>query len=106
MDDSQGAMIPSTDRPVTVTFGDEGVATMQLDCNRGNASYTATATSASGGSLTFGPAAVTRALCPEPRIGEFLAGRLGDITSYTLRDGSLYLALQLDSGIFQFEPIE
>ncbi|MXO59098.1 META domain-containing protein [Altererythrobacter salegens] len=104
MDDAQGATKPAAGKDYTLAFGTDGRAAMQLDCNRGSANYSVGNTSATGGSLTFGPAAVTRALCPPPDMGEMLAARLSDVASYTMRDGHLFLALKLDGGIFEFSP--
>jgi heat shock protein HslJ len=77
---------------------------MQLDCNRGRATYTA-APSGGGGTLSIGPVASTRALCPQPDIGQTLAARLPDVASYTLRGGHLFLALKMDGGIFELAPL-
>ena len=104
MDDAIGTVSPADGQVVSITFGPEGRATMQLDCNRGNATYTATPSGATGGQLSFGPVASTRALCPEPRLGEMVAAQLPNVASYTLSDGTLSLALKMDGGIFTFEP--
>lgn len=100
-DDAQGTTTPGEGRSYTLEFGADGALAMQLDCNRGRATYAAGASNA----LTIGPVASTRALCPQPDIGQTLAARLPDVASYTLRDGHLFLALKMDGGIFEFAPL-
>lgn len=104
MDDAQGTTRPGEGRTYTLEFGADGALAMQLDCNRGRATWSGTPSGATGGSLTIGPVASTRALCPQPDIGQMMAARLPDVASYTLRDGHLFLALKMDSGIFEFAP--
>lgn len=104
MDDAQGTTKPDAGRDYTLEFGADGALAMQLDCNRGRASWTATP-SGEGGSLTIGPVASTRALCAQPDMGQTMAARLPDVASYTLRGGHLFLALKMDSGIYEFAPL-
>ncbi|WP_313441105.1 META domain-containing protein [Novosphingobium sp.] len=111
-DDAQGTTRPDEGRDYTLEFGADGALALQLDCNRGRGSYTVapgdagtTGGASTGGTLTIGPIASTRALCPQPDIGQMLAARLPDVASYTLRDGHLFLALKMDSGIFEFAPL-
>lgn len=104
MDDAQGTTRPEAGRDYTLEFGADGALSMQLDCNRGRASWTATPGD-EGGSLKIGPVASTRALCPQPDMGQAMAARLPDVASYTLRGGHLFLALKMDSGIYEFAPL-
>jgi len=103
MDDAQGTTKPEEGRAYTLEFGADGALAMQLDCNRGRATWSGTS-SGDGGSLKIGPVASTRALCPQPDMGQMMAARLPDVVSYTRRDGHLFLALKMDSGIFEFAP--
>ncbi|WP_395329078.1 META domain-containing protein [Novosphingobium sp. BL-8H] len=103
MDDAQGTTKPGEGRTYTLEFGADGALAMQLDCNRGRSTWSAEP-GGEGGSLKIGPVASTRALCPQPDIGQMMAARLSDVASYTLRDGHLFLALKMDSGIFEFAP--
>ena len=102
MDDAQGTTAPVAGKVYTLDFGTDGRLAMQLDCNRGNANYSEGPISETGGALTIGPIASTRALCPPPDMGELLAAQLPNVASYTMRDGHLFLALKLDGGIFEF----
>ena len=104
MDDSQGTIEPVKGKTYTLDFNANGSVTLQLDCNRGNASYSEGIANATGGSLTISPVAATRALCPPPDMGEMLVARLPDVASYTLRDGHLFLSLKMDGGIIEFAP--
>lgn len=104
MDDSEGLAIPESGRVYTLQFGADGQLAMQLDCNRGSASYESVSASPTTGSLTIGPVAATRALCPPEDIGELLAQQLSYVASYMLRDNHLFLSLQMDGGIIEFSP--
>lgn len=106
MDDSIGRIEPTEDQRFSITFGDSGSAAMQLDCNRGTANYSIEETGDTNGRLAFGPIAATRAMCPDPRLGDLMASQLPNVVSYTLQDGKLSLALKMDGGIFEFEPAE
>ncbi|WP_198045940.1 META domain-containing protein [Novosphingobium aquimarinum] len=105
MDDAQGTRRPASDRTVTATFAEDGKLVLKLDCNRGTATWSAGPHHATGSGLAIGPVASTRAMCPEPSMGGFVARTLPDVASYVLRDGKLYLALKMDGGIFEFAPI-
>ncbi|MBY6217346.1 META domain-containing protein [Qipengyuania aquimaris] len=106
MDDSIGRIEPKDDQRFSIAFGDEGSAAMQLDCNRGTANYTMEETGETNGRLTFGPIASTRAMCPDPQLGDIMARQLPNVVSYALQDGKLSLALKMDGGIFEFVPAE
>ncbi len=88
----------------TVTFGDNARAAFQVDCNRGNASWELSAAAPDSGSLTFGPIALTKMMCPQPSADSQVAAALGDVRSYLLSDGQLHLALLADGGIMHWEP--
>ncbi|MCB2079668.1 MAG: META domain-containing protein [Novosphingobium sp.] len=105
MDDAQGIKRPGDVTRYTVSFDAEGRASFRLDCNRGTGSYTREVSSATGGTLTFGPIAVTKALCPEPSMGEFLEKQLPWVRSYTMADGHLNMALMADGGIIVWEAL-
>ncbi|MBK9986835.1 MAG: META domain-containing protein [Betaproteobacteria bacterium] len=74
MDDAQGTTKIKQPRDFTLAFGQDGRATLRLDCNRGMADYRITpAADGSSGGLTFGPIAATRALCPPPHLDNRIA---------------------------------
>ncbi|MFN8072702.1 MAG: META domain-containing protein [Mycobacterium sp.] len=88
----------------TVTFGDDGRAAFQVDCNRGSSAWQFSAAAADSGSLTFGPIALTRMFCPQPSSDTVVAAALGRVRSYLIQDGKLHLSLEADSGIMHWQP--
>ena len=77
---------PST---FTVTFGADGQAAFQLDCNRGSGSWQATAPTPDSGSLSFGPIAVTLMMCPQPSLDSRVAAALSGVGGWHIQDGQL-----------------
>jgi heat shock protein HslJ len=67
----------------TVAFGPEGALAIQLDCNRGRSTWAAGKPRNGAGTLTIGPVASTRMLCPEPSFGNQLAS-LANAKTYAL----------------------
>lgn len=88
----------------TVTFGDDGQAAFQVDCNRGSGSWKAEPAGADSGSLNFGPIGLTRMFCPQPSADTQVAAALGMVRSYLISDGKLSLSMEADSGIMHWEP--
>lgn len=88
----------------TVTFGDDGQAAFQIDCNRGSGTFESIAAADDSGSITFGPIALTRMLCPQPSADTKVTAALGNVRSYLLSNGQLHLSLLADSGIMHWEP--
>lgn len=103
MDDLQGITRPSNRDLYTVEFNKDGTAYLQLDCNRGRASWNAKRSGISQGSLEFGQMASTRALCPQGSLSEKLGQQLGFVRSWVLRDGNLNMSLLADGGILVWE---
>jgi heat shock protein HslJ len=89
----------------TVTFGDDGQAAFQVDCNRGSGTFQTAAAAGDSGSLTFGPISLTRMFCPQPSDDTRVATALGNVRSYLLSNGQLHLSLMADSGIMHWEPL-
>jgi len=104
MDDTQGTTRPLPERVHTIAFEADGRLSAQLDCNRGSATWQEGIANATGGTVTIGPVAATRALCPPPSMGERMATLLPHVASYRLMNGHLFLALKIDGGIFEFRP--
>ena len=82
----------------TLTFRVDGVA-VQADCNRGRGTF-----DLEGSSITFGPIATTLMACPEGSIADRYLRNLGDVRSWLIQDGHLFLSLMMDAGIMEFEP--
>lgn len=88
----------------TVTFGDDGRAAFGIDCNRGSSTWQFDSAAPDSGSLTFGPVALTRMLCPQPSADTKVAAALGRVRSYLIQDGKLHLSLEADGGIMHWQP--
>lgn len=104
MDDAQGMLrIPHPER-FTLNFESDGRARFRIDCNRGSATWRASASSEpSSGSLEFGPLAMTRMACPPDSPDRRVLRDLPYVRSYLLKDGKLYMSLMADGGIYEWE---
>ena len=90
----------------TVTFGEDGRAAFRVDCNRGSSSWRSDAAMGDSGSLTLGPIALTRMLCPQPSVDARVAAALDAVRSYLLSDAQLHLSLEADGGIMHWQPAQ
>ena len=77
-----------------------GQLAMQLDCNRAAGRWEARPTSATGGSISFGATAMTRAACPPGSMDTRIASDLDRVRSYTLDGNRLSLALEANGGVY------
>lgn len=75
----------------TMTLAKDGSMQAKLDCNRGLGTWTAIETKTGSGTISFGPVAATRAMCPEDSIGERLAADLPSMVTWSVYDGRLTL---------------
>lgn len=75
----------------------EGRASGSADCNRMSGSYTK-----GDRSLTFGPLAMTRAMCPPGSLGDKYAGYFQWIRSWFVRGDTLYMDMMADGGTLRF----
>ncbi|WP_164844067.1 META domain-containing protein [Croceicoccus ponticola] len=98
MDDAQGTTRPDDPQKYTIRFNADGSVSARLDCNRGVGTWRNDIANATGGTLTFGPMGVTKALCPAPTLGETLERHMPYVRSFTMRDGRLNMALMADGG--------
>ncbi len=85
----------------TLTFNQDGTISAQLDCNRGMGEFTE-----DNAMLAFGPMASTMMACPEDSQVDLFAQDLGNVASFVLQDGHLFLAIFADTGIMEFAPAE
>lgn len=85
----------------TITFEDDR-AIMQLDCNRGNGSWSAAMPRDGNGAISFGTIASTRAYCPRPTFGEELASELPRASGYTLMPDREGLIIRTESAVYVF----
>jgi hypothetical protein len=106
MDDAVGRTRPADPSRYTLQLAADGRASLQLDCNRATASWTAQASAEpDNGSFRFGPLATTRAQCPPPSLSQRLATQIPYVRSYLIRNGHLHLSLFADGGILEWEPL-
>ena len=103
-DDAQGTTPVPDPSKFTVSFGEDGRAAFQIDCNRGNGSWEATGGEDGSGTLTFGPIAVTRMMCPQPSLDQRVSTALSYVRTYLIKDGLLHMSLMADAGILTWEP--
>ncbi|HEY1302690.1 MAG TPA: META domain-containing protein [Vicinamibacterales bacterium] len=94
-------LTPDDRAKYTIEFADGGQLTARIDCNRGRGTWKSTGPS----QIEFGPLALTRAQCPAGSLHDQIVRQWGNIRSYVIRDGHLFLALKIDGGIYEFEPI-
>ncbi len=98
---SADGTITTVDNPAnyTLTLGADSSVVLQVDCNRGSGTYTL-----DGSQLSFSEFATTRAACLAGSLDTQYLGYLGDVTSYVIEGGELFLSLQMDAGIMRFAP--
>jgi heat shock protein HslJ len=108
MDDAQGTTRPGDPSRYTVTFGADGRAAFQLDCNRASGEWKATPATADArsGQLIFGALAGTRALCASGSLDQRLSRELPYVRSYLFQDGQLHMSLLADGGILHWAPMK
>ena len=103
-DDAIGVIRPDDPAKYTMSLASDGRVSMRLDCNRANGPWSSKASSQDSGSFTFGNLAMTRALCPPPSLDQQIARDAGNVRSYLLRGGNLYLNLMADGGTYVWAP--
>jgi heat shock protein HslJ len=104
-DDQIGTVRPADPTRYTMTLEPDGRIAMQLDCNRGMGSWSATPSGDESGSFEIRQLATTKAACPPPSLGEQLARHAEYVRTYVLRGGRLYLNLMADGGNYVWEPL-
>lgn len=94
-------LTPDDRTKYTIELLADGSLRARIDCNRGRGTWT----SSGPGQIAFGPLALTRAQCPPGSLHDQLVKQWGNIRSYVIKDGHLFLALMADGGIYEFEPV-
>jgi len=98
-----GRILTPDDRAkYTLEFVAGGNLSARIDCNRGRGSWK----SSGAGQVELGPLALTRALCAPGSLHDQIVKQFGNIRSYVVKDGHLFLSLMADGGIYEFEPLE
>lgn len=102
MSGSVASSLPAgTEDKAHLTFGEDGSVEGNLGCN----SFHGRAT-VSGSTLTFGPLASTRKMCPEPemKLERVLLGVLEGKTSYEIDHRSLSIEAESGKGLDASAP--
>jgi para-nitrobenzyl esterase len=98
---SDGTTLTPDDRSkYTIAFAPASSLTTRLDCNRGRGSWKSSAAN----QLQLGPLALTRAQCPPGSLHDQIVKQWGNVRSYVVKNGHLFLSLMADGGIYEFEP--
>jgi para-nitrobenzyl esterase len=95
-------LTPSDPSKYTIGFEAGGVALLREDCNRGRGLWKSDGKS----QLTFGAFALTRAFCPSEPLNQRFAKDMGNVRSYVLKNGHLFLSLVADGGTYEFAPLK
>ncbi|WP_066552420.1 META domain-containing protein [Croceicoccus bisphenolivorans] len=105
MDDAQG-VTEAGGRTFTLFFHADGTVTGTFDCNNVSARWNEGPLSATGTALYLTPIRMTRMACPADKLAMFLGSQLAYVSSYTIAEGEMHMALQMDGGIISFEPLD
>jgi heat shock protein HslJ len=105
-DDAIGRIRPDDPNKYTMTLGADGRVAMNLNCNRGTGSWSATPTNAESGQFSLGPLAMTRALCPPSSMDERIARDAEFVRSYVRMGDQLFLSLMADGGIYIWREVK
>ncbi len=106
MDDAQGTSRPDDQSKYTMRLAADGTVAMKLDCNNATGTWRAEpGADPNSGTFSFGPLAMTQALCPPQSMGEKIGADAQHVTGYLLQDGHLNLSLMADGGIYRWEPL-
>jgi heat shock protein HslJ len=84
----------------TVEFLPEPKMAIRADCNRAVGDY-----AVDGPKIDLRVGGVTRAMCPPGSLMDRFLRDLDQVNSHVFRDGKLYLALPVDTGILEFTPV-
>jgi heat shock protein HslJ/uncharacterized lipoprotein NlpE involved in copper resistance len=90
---------PADPAAYTLQFSADGSVAVQADCNQGSGPYTRR-----DSQLTFGPLAVTEAMCAADSLSDRMLQGLNDAHSFVMDAGNLAIAFGPDSGILVFAP--
>jgi heat shock protein HslJ len=87
----------------TLSFGRDGRAAFQLDCNQASAPWTGGL--GSSGDLKFGDLTMTRAACPPPSLDRTIARGLSDVHEFMITRGQLTMSLRVEGGAYIWAPV-
>lgn len=97
-----GKVVTPTQRDrYTLDFSANGSLAARIDCNRGRGVWKSSAEP----QLALSVPVMTRAFCGQGSMHDQIVKHLPFIRSFVIRNGHLFLSLQADGGIYEFEPI-
>lgn len=94
-------LTPDDGAKYTLDFQPDGSLAVRVDCNRGSGTWT----SDGPAHLSFGPLALTRAMCAPGSLHDRIVRDFDYIRSYVIHRGHLFLSLMADGGIYEYEPL-
>jgi para-nitrobenzyl esterase len=98
---SEGAgFAPAQPDKYTIAFESQSAASVRFDCNWARGTWK----SAEPNQIEFDALALTRVSCAPESHHDAIVERWSSIRSYQVRDGHLFLSMQEDAGVFEFEP--
>jgi len=92
--------VPADPSRYTLEFDADGALSGQADCNRIHGRWTA-----AGTSMTLGPLAMTRAMCPPGSLSDRYVRSLESAVSWRVVADRLAIAMKTDAGILHFERL-
>ena len=81
----------------SITLSSDGSVSAQFDCNGGQGTY-----AIDEHRIEFGVFAATRMACPDDTQDFVFESQLGEVSTYFIQDGQLFLELPFDSGTMRF----
>jgi para-nitrobenzyl esterase len=94
-------LTPDDRAKYTIDFVSGGQLTARIDCNKGRGTWK----SSGPNQIQFGPLGLTRAKCPPGSLHDQIVKQWGNVRSFVMKDGHLFLSLMADGGIYEFEPV-
>ncbi|MFM9108473.1 MAG: META domain-containing protein, partial [Chloroflexota bacterium] len=95
MDDS--SLMPDDPGRYSLTFLPDGTLAIKADCNRGAGTW-----SVDNETVDLEVGALTKMACPEDSLADRFVQGVNEVNSGVFRNGRLFLALPVDSGIHAF----
>jgi len=94
-------LTPDDKSKYTFAFRTGGVLSARIDCNRGSGTWKST----EPGLLEISPFVITRALCSPGSLFDQVVKQLGEVRTYVVKDGHLYMSAMASGGVYELEPI-
>ena len=93
--------VPNDKSKYTISFGRNGRVTARVDCNRASSTWKSTRS----GELQFGSWSRTSAKCGSGSLHDKIVMEGGNVRSYFIKDGHLFLSGMAGGGSYELEPL-